>query len=492
MIVPTQQLPPGWEWARIADLCEINPKHSNEHADTLPVSFVPMAAVDEQNGQITGAIERPYGEVRKGYTHFAEGDVLWAKITPCMENGKAAVARGLTNGLGCGTTEFFVLRSRGAVLPEYLHRFVRQESYRTAARGTMQSGVGQARVPKEFIENTVLPVPPLAEQHRIVAKLDELFASSRAAETALDAVSGLAAAHEKSLLAAGYNGRLTADVRAWNTNDADDDLKVASQTRDTIWSTLLQDKTRIRRGSSSRGARKCAPAVLPDLSHGTPDLPPGWTIASVGQLALCLDSFRVPVKREERGKSGGYRYFGANGLVGEIDDYIFDLELVLVTEDETFYGRTKPIAYRVNGKCWVNNHAHVLLPLPPFTAEFLHYALMHYHVEPWLSGTTGRAKLTQADLLKLPIFVPPAEERDELCRRIRFGLEVSSRMGEQATDMSVHITALEAACVAKAMRGELVSQDMADEPASVLLERLRTMRIMPPAGRRTRRLGVGA
>jgi type I restriction enzyme S subunit len=104
-------LPEGWTRTRISDLCELNPKHAPELSGDLEVSFVPMSAVSEASGEIVRPDRRPLGEVRRGYTHFNDGDVLWAKITPCMENGKAAVAAGLVNGIGCGTTEFFVLHA---------------------------------------------------------------------------------------------------------------------------------------------------------------------------------------------------------------------------------------------------------------------------------------------------------------------------------------------------------------------------------------------
>lgn len=115
----------AWPTRRLSAVCEINPRHSGELGDEKNVTFVPMAAVDEQVGAITAPETRAYGEVRTGYTHFEENDVLFAKITPCRENGKAAIARDLTNGLGCGSTEFFVLRSKGDVLPEYIYYLVR-------------------------------------------------------------------------------------------------------------------------------------------------------------------------------------------------------------------------------------------------------------------------------------------------------------------------------------------------------------------------------
>jgi type I restriction enzyme, S subunit len=112
-----------------------------------------MPAVDAEKGAITKPEARPFGKVRKGYTSFREDDVIMAKITPCMENGKAAIARALHNGLGFGSTEFHVFRSNGAILPDFLYHFIRQESFRKAAEHEMTGSVGQKRVPASFLDS---------------------------------------------------------------------------------------------------------------------------------------------------------------------------------------------------------------------------------------------------------------------------------------------------------------------------------------------------
>src|SRR4051794_31192376 len=121
------RLPSGWIDAKIADFTTINPKHPGDTDRRQRVSFVPMPAVDEHLGAIVDATDRVLAEVWTGYTHFASGDVIFAKITPCMENGKAAVASGLTNGLACGSTEFYVLRPEDQCDARYIWRFLRQE-----------------------------------------------------------------------------------------------------------------------------------------------------------------------------------------------------------------------------------------------------------------------------------------------------------------------------------------------------------------------------
>lgn len=166
----------GWEEKELGAICELNPKKSElkNKADDFLVSFVPMAGVDEYAQKIIYYSERLLREVRKGYTYFRDGDVLFAKITPCMENGKVAVAKNLKNGIGFGTTEFHVIRAKDIVLPEWIYYIIRQPFFRDAAKQRMTGSAGQKRVPIQFLEKYKIPLPPIAEQKKIVARLDSL------------------------------------------------------------------------------------------------------------------------------------------------------------------------------------------------------------------------------------------------------------------------------------------------------------------------------
>jgi len=137
-----------WPLKPVGEICEVNPRLPRGHSvtDDLIVSFVPMAAVDEVSGTLQAHQTRPYADVKKGYTHFKNGDVLFAKITPCMENGKAAIASELAGGLGFGSTEFHVLRAKEDVLPEWLFYFVRQPAFRSEAKRNFTGTAGQQRV----------------------------------------------------------------------------------------------------------------------------------------------------------------------------------------------------------------------------------------------------------------------------------------------------------------------------------------------------------
>lgn len=169
------ELPMSWQWSSLAQVALVNPR--NTAADALEVSFVPMTLIgtrfDDQHAQEP----RLWGEVKQGFTHFAEGDIGVAKITPCFENSKACVFSNLTNGLGAGTTELHIVRPvTGTLDARYVLAYLKSPQFLLVGETKMTGTAGQKRLPKDFVETNPFPLPPLAEQHRIVTKVDELMA----------------------------------------------------------------------------------------------------------------------------------------------------------------------------------------------------------------------------------------------------------------------------------------------------------------------------
>lgn len=169
------ELPAGWKWSSLGQAAFVNPR--NSAADSLEVSFVPMTFIgtrfDDQHGQEP----RLWSEVKQGFTHFAEDDIGVAKITPCFENSKACVFSDLVNGLGAGTTELHIVRPvTGTLDPRYVLAYLKSPQFLHVGETKMTGTAGQKRLPKDFVEANPFPLPPLAEQHRIVAKVDELMA----------------------------------------------------------------------------------------------------------------------------------------------------------------------------------------------------------------------------------------------------------------------------------------------------------------------------
>ena len=172
----------------LGTVCRINPTAPSD-LDGIS-AFVPMEQVDEHQGRIVRSIERTVSELRQGYSYFADGDVLFAKITPCMENGKCAIAQNLTGGVGFGSTEFHVLRAGEVIVPEWIYYFLRQESTRKQAERTMTGSAGQKRVPTRFLEDVPIPLPPLPEQQRIAAILERADRLRRLRRYALELSEG--------------------------------------------------------------------------------------------------------------------------------------------------------------------------------------------------------------------------------------------------------------------------------------------------------------
>ncbi len=144
--------------------------------DNVPVSFIPMALLDDGYSGGYTYEEKEWKECKKGFTHFADGDVCFAKISPCFENRKSACFQNLRNGYGAGTTELYVLRRyTDDIMPEYLLSFVKSEYFISRGRNIFSGVVGQQRVDKEVMLDTFIPIPPIAEQAQISGTLSNAF-----------------------------------------------------------------------------------------------------------------------------------------------------------------------------------------------------------------------------------------------------------------------------------------------------------------------------
>lgn len=159
-----------WPTVKLGEVVEINPRLQTRPADDDNITFIPMTAVEEA-GFISSKELRTYGEVKKGYTPFQKDDLLLAKITPCFQNKKISAAD-IDTEVGIGSTEFHVLRTSNAIDMKYLLHLLRQDSVVSEGEKCMTGSGGQRRVPRWFLENLSIPLPPLAEQQRIAEILD--------------------------------------------------------------------------------------------------------------------------------------------------------------------------------------------------------------------------------------------------------------------------------------------------------------------------------
>jgi type I restriction enzyme, S subunit len=427
------QIPQSWAWSRLDEVGLLGPR--NSAADEAQVSFVSMSSIAAEYGVAHDHEVRPWGTIRSGYTHFAEGDVAVAKITPCFENGKSTVFRGLSGGIGAGTTELHVVRPI-IVNPEYLLIYFKSPSFIEGGIPAMTGTAGQKRVPSEYFASAPLPLPPVAEQHRIVAKVGELMAlcdeleaaqaererrRRRLAAASLDRTARTDALsegleREQMRFYVRHLGRLTVyperirEVRQFIVNLAIRGRFLSRNSTDVSPVSLShQIDSGMNRGV---GPRDHHAVNCPEGGEGAFPIPESWAWARLGEVLEVRDRERIPVAKEERAKRAKvYDYYGASGVIDKIDGYLFDKPLLLIGEDgANLINRSTPIAFIARGKYWVNNHAHVL---DGESEELLRYIALYINAIDLKQYVTGTAqpKLNQASMSRIPIALPPAAER---------------------------------------------------------------------------------
>lgn len=219
-------LPESWELTTIGETCLLNPKVKLD--DDLEIGFMPMAGVPTDYFGNCEFESLKWKEKKTGFTQFQDGDAIFAKITPCFENSKAAVISGFPSGWGAGSTEYYVLRPIGKYVdPRILFALVKTREFLVNGAVNMSGSVGHKRVPKEFVANYSLPLPPLAEQKLIADKLDTLLAQVETTKARLERIPHILKRFRQSVLAAAVSGKLTAEWRgSLDLDDIQSQLKV--------------------------------------------------------------------------------------------------------------------------------------------------------------------------------------------------------------------------------------------------------------------------
>ncbi len=209
------ELPEGWKWVKVSDVANVNPKLPNKESidRNLEVQFLPMKLVEEIINKIHLVDTKKFQEVQKGsYTPFIDGDIIFAKVTPCMENGKIAVVDKLKNGIGYGSSEFHVVRCFKEAINKYIFYFLAQDRFRSEAENAMTGAVGLRRVPKQFIENYIMPLPSIEEQNKIVQEIESRLSVADKMEESINQSLRQAEALRQSILKKAFEGKLVSEL----------------------------------------------------------------------------------------------------------------------------------------------------------------------------------------------------------------------------------------------------------------------------------------
>lgn len=505
------ELPNTWAFAPLSSIADVNPRSfcPLPSAVSQPVHFVPMSAVTEEFGGIDISARRPLGDVQKGYTSFLTNDVLLAKITPCMENGKLALVPPLQDHLAFGSTEFHVLRAKDQVQPSWLAYFLSQSAFRRLARQNMTGSAGQLRVATTWLSDALIPVAPATEQTRIVAKLEELLSDLDAGVAELKAAQKKLAQYRQSLLKAAVEGALTA---AWRTQHQPTEtgaqlLQRILQERRARWEARQRAKFAEQGKTPPKDWQKKYPEPVQPNTTDLPKLPQGWVWASVEQLGdVQLGRQRSP---DKVGGVSPTPYIRAANVTeagvdlsdvlemdfSETEKQTFALKVgdVLLTEasgSAEHVGRPAIWKHADGLYCFQNT----VLRFSPLGigSEYAFYsflAMQKLGVFRKLSGGVGINHLSAGKFSKLPMPLPPLVEQLALIESIEQKFALWDEQLSSINHAIKQSTAQRQNILRAAFSGQLVPQDPHDEPASALLERIRAERaardaVKKPRGRK--------
>ena len=467
------QLPEGWVWVRLGEVASLNPKSADYIPDELEVSFIPMKYLEELTGQVDLSLTRRYSEVKKGYTAFKNGDVIFAKITPCMENGKVGIVNKLKNGIGFGSTEFHVVRLFNGRMPnKFVFFFLVRESFRRDARMHMTGSAGQLRVPKDYLEEVSFPLPPLLEQHRIVDKIEELFTRLDAGLEALRKVKTQLGRYRQAVLKYAFEGKLTKEWREARKGEMEPAF-------------VLLERIKEERGKKGKGQLKELSSL--DTSN-LPELPEGWVWTRIGELAETIQygftakSTKVPVgpKMLRITDIQNNSVNWSSVPYCQIDQS--EKQNYLLEEGHLVFARTGATvgkSFLITGQFPEAIFASYLIRIifSKFIAEKFVYSFFQSNTY-WSQIYRGQLGIGQPNvnsqtLSKLILPLAPFPEQQKVVEEIERCFSVADEIEKVVEQSLKQAERLRQSILKRAFEGKLVPQNPTDEPAEELLKRIK-------------------
>lgn len=498
-VIREADLPAEWKLAKISDVAEVNPRFDKSSvSDDLEVSFVPMPAVAAESGAIDVTETRPFATVKKGYTGFLEGDVLFAKITPCMENGKMAVVPELKNNVGFGSTEFHVLRPKPGILPEYLYYFVSAKPFRYEAEHNMSGAVGQKRVPAAYLSTRDIPVPPTDVQRRIVAKIEALFSELDKGVESLKTAREQLKIYRQAVLKHAFEGKLTARWREENADKLESPEQLLAriqQEREARYQQQLQEWKAVvkaweknEKEGKKPGKPKKYKAIKKD-SINLGNLPSEWAATCVADLNS--DVFDGPfgsnLKSSDYVEDGvrvirleniGYLKFIENKRSYITKEKYASLEKHTVHDGDIIFSSfvtegiriavlPKSIDKAVNKADCFCVRLHGKSVRNDYLASYLSTRSAYKQIEAEIHGV-GRPRINTSQLKGFSVPLCSREEQDEIMQQLKRSLSVTDQLEMTIVQELSRCETIRQSILKKGFSGQLIFKDFDDDPSSPL------------------------
>ncbi|GAA5139761.1 restriction endonuclease subunit S [Alloalcanivorax gelatiniphagus] len=384
---------------RLSELVEFNPKRPLKKESLAP--FVDMASLPESSRDISSVSKR---EFKGGGARFIDGDTLFARITPCLENGKTAKVSGLGHGVvGHGSTEFIVMAAKDPTVDEdFIYYLARTPEFRAYAQARMEGTSGRQRVSWQSLSDFELEIPDANVRKLagdILRAFDDKIQVNRKINETLEKV---AQAIFKSWFV--DFEPVKARMATLEAGGSEEDSvraamqSIAGKTNDQL-ARLQVDLP--KQHADLRAIAQLFPSAIKNSELG--DIPEGWQVTTFGEVSTCMDKHRIPLSKIQREKKkGSIPYFGATSIMDYVDEYIFDGVYLLIGEDGSVLKESgAPFTQYVWGKMWVNNHAHVIQGVSPVSTEQLLLFIKNKNIAPYVTGAV-QLKLNQKNMNSIP------------------------------------------------------------------------------------------
>ncbi len=435
-------LPKGWIWSKLGNIAEVgqggtprtsNPEFWNGSIPWLRSGNIKFNRINQANETIS-----ELGLKNSAAKLCPIGTVLLAMTGQGVTRGRAAI---LDIEASANQSCAHIILNKKLMIPEFLFYFFKTEYWNIR---TLDKGTGQPGINTKIIKAFDIPLPPLAEQHRIVEKVDRLMALCDQLEKQQQQERSTCLQLGTASFAGLQNAESPEDFeRQWaQICDTFDLMLDCPENVAVLRQTILQLAVQGKLGTQDEGDE--AASVLLERIRGEKErqikdgtlrkekpmkylsgnirpfnIPNKWLWAYFGEMTFNRDSERIPIEKAEReSRHGDYDYYGASGIIDTIDDYLFDQPLLLIGEDgANLINRSTPIAFIAFGKYWVNNHAHVI---DGISLEFLRYLEIYINsidLKPYLTGM-AQPKLNQAKLNSISVPLPPLAEQHRIVEKV--------------------------------------------------------------------------
>jgi|LakMenEpi03Aug12_release.lakeMendotaPanAssembly.Ray.scaffolds.fasta_scaffold57235_3 type I restriction enzyme S subunit len=449
------EIPNNWAWCALEKIADYGGRGNVSPNEIVDSDWVlDLEDIEKTTSRLLDRVRSKDRKTTSSKGRFDIGDVLYGKLRPYLDKVLVADAPGYC------TTEIIPITPKFDIDPQWLRislkspmfiEYVTEKSY----------GMKMPRLGTKDAKASLHAVPPIEEQKRIVAKVDELMALCDELESAQDKRNSIRAAARKSGIDAISTATTAEELDiAWKRirdnwlTIADTPESIASL-RSLILGMAVRGKLVDQRESEGVGSEfvsqfsgsykpLTAPKKMPF------EIPEAWVWSYLGNVSINRDYERVPISKPEREtRQGPYDYYGASGVIDSYDEFLFDKPLLLIGEDgANLVNRSTPIAFMARGKYWVNNHAHVLDSTSEHALEYLAIVINQMDLKPFLTGT-AQPKLNQAKLNGLQIPVPPFDEQKRIVAKVE---ELMALCGELERCMA------ERNRLAKKIAGSLASE----------------------------------